>query len=56
MVSYIKGGMQFKEFKNRILRRTFGPKRDDNYDWRRLHNEEKYNRIQIYKKEASRKA
>ena len=27
-------------FKNRILRRIFGPKRDDNGEWRRLHNEE----------------
>ena len=25
---------------NRILRRTFGPKRDENGEWRRLHNEE----------------
>ena len=27
-------------FENRILRRIFGPKRDENGDWRRLHNEE----------------
>ena len=27
-------------FENRILRRIFGPKRDDNREWRRLHNEE----------------
>ena len=27
-------------FENRILRRTFGPKRDENGDWRRLQNEE----------------
>jgi hypothetical protein len=27
-------------FKNRVLRRTFGPKRDEvTGDWRRLHNE-----------------
>ena len=26
-------------FKNRILRRIFGPKRDGNGKWRRLHNE-----------------
>ena len=25
---------------NRILRRIFGPKRDENGEWRRLHNEE----------------
>ena len=27
-------------FENRILRQIFGPKRDENGDWRRLHNEE----------------
>ena len=27
-------------FKNRILRRIFGPTRDENGKWRRLHNEE----------------
>ena len=29
--------------RNRILRRIFGPKRDENGEWRRLHNEELYN-------------
>ena len=27
-------------FENRILRRIFGPKRDENREWRRIHNEE----------------
>ena len=27
-------------FENRILRRIFGPNRDENGEWRRLHNEE----------------
>ena len=27
-------------FENRILRRIFWPRRDDNGEWRRLHNEE----------------
>ena len=27
-------------FGNRILRRIFGPKRDENGEWRRIHNEE----------------
>ena len=27
-------------FENRILRRIFGPKRDENEEWRILHNEE----------------
>ena len=26
--------------RNRILRRIFGPKRDENGEWRKLHNEE----------------
>ena len=26
-------------FENRVLRRIFGPKRDENGEWRRLHNE-----------------
>jgi hypothetical protein len=31
-------------FENRVLRRIFGPKRDDvTGDWRKLHNEELYN-------------
>ena len=30
--------------KNRILRRIFGPKRDENGKWRRLHNEELHSR------------
>jgi len=38
MVSDIKEGMQV--FENRTLRRIFGPKRDENEERRRLHNEE----------------
>ena len=30
---------KLRVFKNRILRRIFGPKRDENGEWRRLHNE-----------------
>ena len=29
-------------FENRIMKRIFGPKRDENGDWRRLHNGEFY--------------
>jgi hypothetical protein len=30
-------------FKNRVLRRIFGPKRDEvTWEWRRLHNKELY--------------
>ena len=30
---------RLRVFENRILRRLFGPKRDENREWRRLHNE-----------------
>ena len=31
---------RLRVFENRILRRIFGPRRDQNGEWRRLHNEE----------------
>ena len=31
---------RLRVYENRILRRIFGPKRDENGEWRRLHNEE----------------
>ena len=31
---------RLRVFENRILRQIFGPKRDENGEWRRLHNEE----------------
>jgi len=31
---------RLRVFENRILSRIFGPKRDENGEWRRLHNEE----------------
>ena len=31
---------RLRVIENRILRRTFGPKRDENMEWRGLHNEE----------------
>ena len=31
---------RLRVFENRILRRIFRPKRDENGEWRRLHNEE----------------
>jgi hypothetical protein len=34
---------RLRVFENRVLRRIFGPKRDEvTGDWRRLHNEERY--------------
>ena len=31
---------RLRVFENMILKRIFGPKRDENGEWRRLHNEE----------------
>jgi hypothetical protein len=45
-ISNIKGGTRIdvRVFENRVLRRIFGPKRDDvTGDWRKLHNEELQN-------------
>ena len=33
---------RLRVFANRILRRIFGPKRDENGEWRKLHNEERH--------------
>ena len=41
MVVHTEGGMQV--FENKVLRRIFGPKRDEvTGEWRRLHNKELY--------------
>jgi hypothetical protein len=38
---YKKGINTFIQFENRVLRRVFGPKRDEvTEEWRKLHNEE----------------
>jgi hypothetical protein len=43
LVSHIKGRIQIEVFKNRVLRRLFGPKRDEETaGWRELLNEELY--------------
>jgi hypothetical protein len=37
----LREGHRLRVFKNRVLRRIFGPKRDEvTGEWRRLHNEE----------------
>ena len=36
----LKEKRKLRVFENRILRQIFGPKRDENGEWRRLHNEE----------------
>jgi hypothetical protein len=39
----LKKECRLREFENRVLRRIFGPKRDEvTGDWRRLHNKELY--------------
>jgi hypothetical protein len=42
LVCHVKG--KLRVFENRVLRRIFGPKRDEvTGEWRKLHNEELYN-------------
>ena len=41
--TWSKGETQTKGIENRVLRRIFGPKRDENGKWRRLQNEELHN-------------
>jgi hypothetical protein len=48
-------------FKNRVLRRTFGPRRDEvTWEWRILHNKEPYDRysspntVQVIKSRRNR--
>ena len=41
MVADIAGGKKLRVFENMVLRRIFGPRRDDvTGEWRRLYNEE----------------
>jgi hypothetical protein len=41
LVAHIEGGTRLREFENRVLRRIFGPMRDEvTMKWRKLHNEE----------------
>jgi hypothetical protein len=34
---------KLRVFENRVLRRIFGPKREEDGSWRKLHNDELYN-------------
>jgi hypothetical protein len=44
LVSHTKGRDRLRVFENRVLKRTFGPKRDEvTGDWRKLHSEELHN-------------
>jgi len=41
LVSHIEGGTRLRVFESMVLRRIFGPKRDEvTGEWRKLHNEE----------------
>jgi hypothetical protein len=44
LVSHVKGRDRLRVFENRVMRRIFGPKRDEvTGEWRKLHNEELHN-------------
>jgi hypothetical protein len=43
LVSRFEGGTQTEGFENRVLRRIFGPKREEDGSWRKLHNDEFHN-------------
>jgi hypothetical protein len=40
LVSHSEGGTQTEVFENRVLRRIFGPKREEDGSWTKLHNDE----------------
>jgi hypothetical protein len=41
MLNFLRENCRLRTFKNRVLRRIFGPKRDEvTKEWRELHNEE----------------
>jgi hypothetical protein len=40
LVSNFEGGTQTEGFENTVLRRIFGPKREEDGSWRKLHNDE----------------
>jgi hypothetical protein len=40
LVSHFGGRNRLKDFENRVLRKIFGPKREEDGSWRKLHNDE----------------
>jgi hypothetical protein len=40
LVSYLREEHRLRVFENRVLRRIFGPKREEDGSWRKLHNDE----------------
>jgi hypothetical protein len=43
LVCRFGGGTQTEGFENIVLRRIFGPKREEDGSWRKLHNDELHN-------------
>jgi hypothetical protein len=43
LVPHFEGGTQTEGFENRVLRKIFGPKREEDGSWRKLHNDELHN-------------
>jgi hypothetical protein len=43
LVSLFEGGTQTEVFENRVLRKIFEPKREEDRSWRKLHNDELHN-------------
>jgi hypothetical protein len=43
LVCHFEGGTQTEGFENRVLRKIFGPKREEDGSWRKLHNDELHN-------------
>jgi hypothetical protein len=43
LVSHFEGGNRLRVFENSVLRRIFGPKREEDGSWRKLHNDELHN-------------
>jgi hypothetical protein len=39
-MSHFEGEHRLRVFENRVLRRIFGPKREEDGSWRKLHNDE----------------
>jgi hypothetical protein len=42
-VKYLREEHRLRVFENRVVRRIFGPKREEDRSWRKLHNDELHN-------------
>jgi hypothetical protein len=43
LVSHFEGGTRLRVFEYRVLRNIFGPNREEDGSWRKLHNDELHN-------------